>query len=58
MWVPTTPGAPNSPRGPTAAGRYFGEINLQFEYKGRPSAPFTTQQVDISTFAAIAAKGG
>lgn len=42
----------------TAAGRYFGELDLRFEYRGRKGAPFTTLQVDYETLTTIAARGG
>lgn len=38
----------------TAGGRYFGEIDLRFEYKGRSGAPFSTLQIDFETLAQIA----
>jgi SAM-dependent methyltransferase len=41
-----------------AAGLYFGELNLRFEYKGRSGAPFSTLQVDYDTLARIASLGG
>jgi len=42
----------------TAAGRYFGELDLRFEYKGRSGADFTVLQVDYETLAAAAADHG
>jgi len=41
-----------------AAGRYFGEMDLAFEYGGRTGAPFCTLQVDFETFVRIAASAG
>lgn len=41
-----------------AAGRYFGELDLRFEYKGRNGAPFTVLQVDYETLARIAGDNG
>jgi SAM-dependent methyltransferase len=41
-----------------AAGRYFGEIDLRFEYKGRSGAPFSTLQVDYETLSRIAGEHG
>jgi SAM-dependent methyltransferase len=37
-----------------ALGRYFGEIDLRFEYKDRCGAPFSALQVDYQTLARIA----
>lgn len=42
----------------TASGRYFGEIDLRFEYKGRTGAPFSTLQVDFEMLAGIAGDNG
>lgn len=41
-----------------AAGRYFGELDLPFAYKGRKGAPFTVLQVDFETLDRIAREGG
>jgi SAM-dependent methyltransferase len=41
-----------------ASGRYFGELDLQFEYKGRSGAPFTVLHLDYETFAQTAEKSG
>lgn len=41
-----------------AAGRYFGEMDLQFEYQGRRGAPFSVLQVDFDTLAQFASKQG
>jgi 2-polyprenyl-3-methyl-5-hydroxy-6-metoxy-1,4-benzoquinol methylase len=41
-----------------AAGRYFGEIDLHFEYKGRRGAPFSTLQVDYQTLERVCASKG
>lgn len=41
-----------------AAGRYFGEMDLQFEYKGRRGAPFSVLHVDYETLADIAGRHG
>ena len=41
-----------------AAGRYFGELELRFEYKGRMGKPFTTLQVDYETLTSIAEHSG
>lgn len=41
-----------------ASGRYFGEIDLRFEYKGRIGAPFSALQVDFETLARIAGESG
>lgn len=32
-----------------AAGRYFGELDLRFEYQGRTGAPFSVLQIDPQT---------
>lgn len=40
------------------AGRYFGEMDLRFEYKGRSGAPFSVLQVDYETLARIAGESG
>lgn len=42
----------------TAAGRYFGEIDLRFEYKGRSGIPFSTLQVDYRTLMRVAEQNG
>lgn len=42
----------------TASGRYFGEMDLRFEYRGRSGAPFAVLQVDYETFAEIAGRHG
>lgn len=42
----------------TAAGRYFGELDLRFEYKGRTSEVFTVLQIDFPTLERIAADCG
>jgi SAM-dependent methyltransferase len=36
-----------------AAGRYFGEVDLQFEYKGRIGVPFSVLHVDYKTWRAL-----
>lgn len=41
-----------------AAGRYFGEIDLQFEYKGRRGDSFSVLQVDYETLAQVAERNG
>jgi 2-polyprenyl-3-methyl-5-hydroxy-6-metoxy-1,4-benzoquinol methylase len=41
-----------------AMGRYFGEIHLQFEYKGQMGEPWTWLQVDPGTLADEAGKAG
>lgn len=41
-----------------AAGRYFGELDLRFEYKGRSGAPFSVLQIDHETLARIAGHSG
>ena len=41
-----------------AAGRYFGELDLRFEYKGVSGDPFTVLQVDFETLSEIALKSG
>ncbi len=41
-----------------SAGRYFGELDLRFEYKGRSGAPFTVLQVDYETLSRIARESG
>ncbi len=41
-----------------AAGRYFGEMDLQFEYKGRRGAPFSVLHVDYETLADTAGRQG
>lgn len=40
------------------AGRYFGEADLQLEYKGRRSAPFTQLYVDAATLTTHARAAG
>ena len=42
----------------SAMGRYFGEIDLRFEYKGLSGAPFTALQVDYDTLSATAKEHG
>lgn len=42
----------------TAAGRYFGELDLRFEYKGQTSDVFTVLQIDFPTLQRIAADCG
>lgn len=42
----------------TAAGRYFGEMDLRFEYKGRVGAAFSTLQVDFETLMQISGRHG
>lgn len=37
-----------------AVGRYFGEMDLQFEYKGRSGAPFSVLHIDYGTLARVA----
>lgn len=39
-----------------AIGRYFGEMDLRFEYKGRSGPTFSVLQVDFDTLAGIASK--
>lgn len=41
-----------------AAGRYFGEIDLEFEYKGRRGDAFSVLQVDYETLAQIVERHG
>lgn len=41
-----------------SAGRYFGEFDLRFEYRGRVSPEFSVLQVDFDTFAEHAARAG
>ena len=41
-----------------ATGRYFGEIDLQFEYQGRRGAAFSVLQVDFDTLSRLASKQG
>ena len=41
-----------------SAGRYFGEMDLRFEYKGQAGAPFSTLQIDFQTLSQIAASNG
>lgn len=41
-----------------AAGRYFGEVDLQLEYKGRCGAPFSVLHIDYETLAHIAERHG
>lgn len=41
-----------------AAGRYFGEMDLQFEYKGRRGAPFPVLHIDYETLADTAGEHG
>jgi SAM-dependent methyltransferase len=41
-----------------AAGRYFGEMDLRFEYKGLRGAPFSVLQVDYETLARTAGREG
>jgi SAM-dependent methyltransferase len=40
------------------AGRYFGELDMQLEYKGRSGEPFTVLQVDYHTLSATAERNG
>lgn len=42
----------------TKAGRYFGELDLRFEYKGQSGAPFSVLQVDYETLEQIAGRNG
>lgn len=42
----------------TSAGRYFGEIDLTFEYSGLRGLEFTVLQVDPQTLAGFARAGG
>lgn len=42
----------------TAAGRYFGEIDLRFEYQGVAGEPFTALQVDYETLACTSIREG
>lgn len=42
----------------SAAGRYFGEIDLRFEYKGVAGEPFTVLQVDYDTLACTSIREG
>lgn len=39
-------------------GEYFGEMNLQLEYKGRSGAPFTQLYVDAETLSVHASQAG
>jgi SAM-dependent methyltransferase len=39
-------------------GRYFGEMDLRFEYKGRSGEPFSVLHVDCQTLARFALAGG
>ena len=41
-----------------AAGRYFGEVDLQFEYKGRTGTPFSVLHIDFETLSHIAGQHG
>jgi SAM-dependent methyltransferase len=41
-----------------ASGRYFGELDLRFEYKGKRGEPFSVLQVDYDTLARVAAQAG
>jgi len=41
-----------------AAGRYFGEIDLRFEYEGRTGPVFRVLHVDYETFARVAQETG
>jgi len=41
-----------------AAGRYFGEVDLQFEYKGVSGAPFSALHVDYETLTRAAERDG
>lgn len=41
-----------------AAGRYPGELDLVFEYRGVRGSPFTVLQIDYRTFARIAGANG
>lgn len=40
------------------SGRYFGEIDLRFEYEGRRGAAFSALQIDFETLARIAGENG
>jgi SAM-dependent methyltransferase len=42
----------------TAAGRYFGEMDLRFEYKDQAGDAFSTLQIDFETLMQIAGQGG
>jgi len=42
----------------TAAGRYFGEIDLRFEYQGLAGEAFTALQVDYETLACASIREG
>jgi SAM-dependent methyltransferase len=42
----------------TASGRYFGEVELRFEYKGKRGAPFSALHIDYGTLASSAARSG
>lgn len=42
----------------TAGGRYFGEMDLRFEYRERSGAPFSVLQIDYQTLAQIAEEHG
>jgi cyclopropane fatty-acyl-phospholipid synthase-like methyltransferase len=41
-----------------AAGRYFGEFDLQFEYCGERGAAFSVLQIDYETLSTIAVANG
>lgn len=41
-----------------ASGRYIGEIDLQFEYRGRIGAPFSVLHIDYGTLSRIAGQHG
>jgi len=41
-----------------ATGRYFGEVDLQFEYKGRRGVPFSVLHIDYETLTRIAKQHG
>jgi len=42
----------------TASGRYFGELDLRFEYRGQSGSPFSALQVDYDTLTRVAEQVG
>ncbi|MCC2674711.1 MAG: hypothetical protein K0R58_1658 [Ramlibacter sp.] len=56
--VGATPRQRLAMEGKEQAGRYFGEVDLRFDYKGVQGAPFTVLHVDFGTLARIAGESG
>ena len=56
--IGATPATKDTMARKMAAGRYFGESDLVFEYAGRRGSEFTVLQVDPETLAGFARAGG